>query len=100
MAYLFLKALISGIIVAIVSEISKRYPGAGALVASLPLVSVLGMIWLWRDKPDVQNMAELADHAGDRGFRGECRAHQMGATTAALTAFEVAVRGRGATFTG
>ncbi|RAN39282.1 hypothetical protein HY26_16345 [Hyphomonas sp. GM-8P] len=58
MAYLLLKALISGIIVAIVSEISKRYPGAGALVASLPLVSVLGMIWLWRDKPDVQNMAE------------------------------------------
>ncbi|MEZ5985727.1 MAG: DUF3147 family protein [Hyphomonas sp.] len=57
MAYLLLKALISGIIVAIVSEISKRYPGAGALVASLPLVSVLGMIWLWRDKPDVQNMA-------------------------------------------
>ncbi len=58
MAYLFLKALISGVIVAIVSEISKRYPGAGALVASLPLVSVLGMIWLWRDKPDVQNMAQ------------------------------------------
>ncbi len=57
MAYLLLKALISGVIVAVVSEISKRYPGAGALVASLPLVSVLGMIWLWRDKPDVENMA-------------------------------------------
>lgn len=57
MTYLILKALISGAIVAIVSEISKRYPGAGALVASLPLVSVLGMIWLWRDKPDVENMA-------------------------------------------
>ncbi len=57
MVYLLLKALISGAIVAIVSEISKRYPGAGALVASLPLVSVLGMIWLWRDKPDIENMA-------------------------------------------
>lgn len=57
MIYLLLKALISGAIVAIVSEISKRYPGAGALVASLPLVSVLGMIWLWRDKPDIENMA-------------------------------------------
>ena len=57
MTYLLLKALISGAIVAIVSEISKRYPGAGALMASLPLVSVLGMIWLWRDKPDAGNMA-------------------------------------------
>ena len=57
MFYLVAKALISGIIVAAVSEIAKRSPGFGALVASLPLVSVLGMIWLWRDKPDVETMA-------------------------------------------
>lgn len=30
-------------------------------MASLPLVSVLGMIWLWNDKPDAENMAA---HAG------------------------------------
>jgi hypothetical protein len=30
-------------------------------VASLSLVSVLGMMWLWRDKPDADNMAA---HAG------------------------------------
>ena len=57
MIYLAIKAAISGVIVAIVSEVAKRYPGFGALVASLPLVSVLGMIWLWRDKPDISNMA-------------------------------------------
>ena len=57
MLYLALKALISGLIVAAVSEIAKRSPGFGALVASLPLVSVLGMMWLWRDKPDAENMA-------------------------------------------
>ena len=57
MLYLAIKAAISGVIVAIVSEVAKRYPGFGALVASLPLVSVLGMIWLWRDKPDISNMA-------------------------------------------
>ena len=61
MLYLAIKALISGIIVAAVSEIAKRNPGFGALVASLPLVSVLGMIWLWHDKPDPENMAA---HAG------------------------------------
>jgi hypothetical protein len=57
MFYLAIKAALSGIIIAIVSEVAKRYPGFGALIASLPLVSVLGMIWLWRDKPDVPNMA-------------------------------------------
>ena len=57
MLYLLIKAALSGMIVAIVSEVAKRYPGFGALIASLPLVSLLGMIWLWRDKPDVPNMA-------------------------------------------
>jgi hypothetical protein len=61
MLYLAIKALISGIIVAAVSEIAKRNPGFGALIASLPLVSVLGMMWLWHDKPDAENMAA---HAG------------------------------------
>ncbi|HET9812761.1 MAG TPA: DUF3147 family protein [Sphingomicrobium sp.] len=57
MLYLLVKAAVSGAIVAIVSEVAKRYPGFGALIASLPLVSVLGMMWLWHDKPDVPNMA-------------------------------------------
>ncbi|KQN74609.1 hypothetical protein ASE90_17755 [Sphingomonas sp. Leaf67] len=61
MFYLALKALVSGILIAVASEVAKRFPGFGALIASLPLVSVLGMIWLWRDKPDAENMAA---HAG------------------------------------
>ena len=61
MLYLFIKAALSGIIIAIVSEVAKRFPGFGALIASLPLVSVLGMIWLWRDKPDAANMAAHAE---------------------------------------
>lgn len=60
MLYLVLKALISGCIVVAVSEIAKRHPGFGALTASLPLISILGMMWLWLEKPDVTNMA---DHA-------------------------------------
>jgi hypothetical protein len=57
MLYLLLKAAISGVIIALVSEIARRSPGIGALVASLPLVSILGMIWLWRDYPNAENMA-------------------------------------------
>ena len=57
MIYLAAKSLISGVLIALASETAKRYPGVGALIASLPLVSVLGMIWLWRDKPDAKIMA-------------------------------------------
>jgi hypothetical protein len=59
--YLVLKAAISGVIIAVVSETAKRSPGVGALIASLPLVSVLGMMWLWRDTHDPDRMAA---HAG------------------------------------
>ena len=61
MWYLLIKASLSGILIAIISEVAKRYPGFGGLIASLPLVSVLGMIWLWRDKPDALNMADHAE---------------------------------------
>ena len=61
MLYLLIKAALSGVIVATVSEVAKRYPGFGGLIASLPLVSLLGMMWLWRDKPDVPNMAAHAE---------------------------------------
>jgi hypothetical protein len=57
MTYLIVKALLSGVIVMIVSEVAKRSPPFGALVASLPLVSVLGMIWLWRETSDSERLA-------------------------------------------
>jgi hypothetical protein len=60
MLYLFLKAALSGVIVAIVSEVAKRYPGFGGLIASLPLVSVLGMIWLWQETGDPARMGAHA----------------------------------------
>lgn len=60
MLYVVIKAAISGVLVAVASEVARRYAGIGALIASLPLVSVLGMIWLWRD---TQDPVRLADHA-------------------------------------
>ena len=61
MVYLIIKAALSGVIVALVSEIARRNPGAGGLLASLPLVSVLGMIWLWRDTHDALRLAAHAE---------------------------------------
>ena len=58
MLYLVVKAAISGVIIAFVSEVAKRSPAFGALVASLPLVSVLAVIWLWRDTVDNTRIAD------------------------------------------
>lgn len=60
MHYLVLKAVISAILIVAVSEVAKRSPAFGALIASLPLVSVMGMVWLWRDTSDP---VRLANHA-------------------------------------
>lgn len=58
---LAIKALISGILIVAIAEIGKRQPAAAALVASLPLVSILGMILLWWGRPDAGNMATHAE---------------------------------------
>src|SRR5919106_384195 len=60
MLYLAVKALVSGVIIAAVSEIAKRSPGLGALILSLPLISILAFIWLWRDTSDKEGIAALA----------------------------------------
>ncbi|HAJ45744.1 MAG TPA: hypothetical protein DCL54_04090 [Alphaproteobacteria bacterium] len=49
MLHLILKAALSGVLVLAISEAARRWPGLGGLVASLPLVSILAIIWLWRD---------------------------------------------------
>jgi hypothetical protein len=59
-APLLAKALLSGVMIALIAEIGRRLPTLGALVASLPLVSVLGMMLLWHARPDADNMARHA----------------------------------------
>jgi hypothetical protein len=60
MLYAVIKALLSGVIIAAVSEVAKRYPAIGALILSLPLISILAFIWLWRDTSDKEGIAALA----------------------------------------
>ena len=57
MWWLAAKALISGALIVAIAEVGKRQPAVAALVASLPLVSVLGMMLLWHARPDAENMA-------------------------------------------
>lgn len=61
MLYALVKAALSGLLVMLVSETAKRSPAFGALVASLPLVSLLAIIWLWRDTGDTERIAAHAE---------------------------------------
>lgn len=60
MLYLAVKAALSGVIIATVSEVARRSPGLGALIVSLPLVSILGILWLWHDTGDAERIAAHA----------------------------------------
>lgn len=60
MGYLLFKTLISAIIIVAVSEISKRSSLLGAILASLPLVSYLGMIWLYIDTESKAQVSQLS----------------------------------------
>lgn len=61
MLYLAIKAALSGVIIMIVSEVAARRPGLGALIVSLPLVSILSILWLWRDTGDAVRIAAHAE---------------------------------------
>lgn len=51
------RVFVSGILVALIALIGRRWPGVGGIIASIPLVSTLGMIWLWHDTRDPQLVA-------------------------------------------
>ncbi|MHC5005589.1 MAG: DUF3147 family protein [Planctomycetota bacterium] len=60
MLYFLVKVVLSAVLIAAISEISKRSSLVGGLVASLPLVSLLAMIWLYIDTRDVTKVADLS----------------------------------------
>jgi len=60
MAYIVFKFALTAAIVVAVSEIAKRSSLFGALIASLPLTSVLAIVWLYVDTGDTQKIGDLA----------------------------------------
>ncbi len=60
MAYYLVKIAISAGLIVAISEIAKRSTLLGGVLASLPLVSVLAMIWLYVETRDVDRVSALA----------------------------------------
>jgi len=61
MAWYIIKIALTAIVIVVVSEISKRLPLLGSLIASLPLISVLGMIWIFQETKDSQKIITHAE---------------------------------------
>jgi F0F1-type ATP synthase assembly protein I len=61
MIWYSIKIIVTALVIVIVSEVSKRLPLLGSLIASLPLVSVLGMIWIFQESKDTQKLITHAE---------------------------------------
>jgi len=60
LVYYILKLIVTALLIVLISEIGKRYSLAGALLAAIPLVSILAMIWMYIDTQNSQSAVEFS----------------------------------------
>lgn len=60
--YYFLKIALTAVLVVAISEIAKRSSFIAAMLASIPLISVLAIIWLYIDTKDAEKVSALAEN--------------------------------------
>lgn len=60
MLYYAVKVVVSALIIVAVSEIAKRHSGLAALLASLPLISLMAFVWLHVEGASPSQIAELS----------------------------------------
>lgn len=60
MTQLVIKALVSGVLVAVASEAGKRSSLLGAILISLPLTSILALAWLYSDTHDATKVSDMS----------------------------------------
>ena len=60
MTYYVVKIVITTFLIVLISEIAKRSTLMGAILASVPLVSVLAMLWLYVDTKDIPKVSALS----------------------------------------
>ena len=62
MLYYATKVIITALLIVLISEISKRSTLAGSILASIPLVSVLAMMWLYIDTQNSESLGPCRQH--------------------------------------
>ena len=61
MKYILFKLLVSSLIIALISEISKKSSFFGSLIASVPIISVLSLIWIYLESKDIEQIKSLSN---------------------------------------
>ena len=54
------RLLLSGGLVVGASEVAKKHDVYGALIASLPIISILAIVWLYVDTGDAQKISQFS----------------------------------------
>ena len=58
---LVVRGIFSGAVVVIASEVAKKTAVFGALITSIPIISVLSLTWLYEDTKDTAQVADFAE---------------------------------------
>ena len=58
--YAIIKIFTSAIIIGVITEIARRFPTQGGLIAALPIVSLLSLVWLNVQGEQVQTLSKFA----------------------------------------
>jgi hypothetical protein len=60
MFYFAVKIIATSVLIVTISEVAKRSTLIGALLASVPFISVLAMVWLYIDTKNVERVSTLS----------------------------------------
>ncbi|ETI65984.1 DUF3147 family protein [Neobacillus vireti] len=58
--FAIVKILISAIIIGVITEFSRRYPQQGGIIAALPIVSLLSILWLYTQGEQMDKIGKFA----------------------------------------
>ena len=59
MAFYITKLIITTLLIVLISEVGKRSSLAGAILAAIPLVSILAMTWMYIDTNDSSSAVDF-----------------------------------------
>ncbi|MFT5660699.1 MAG: hypothetical protein ACI9TV_001341 [Sulfurimonas sp.] len=62
MAYYITKLIITALLIVLISEIAKRSSLLGAMLAAIPLVSILAMTWMYIDTNSSTKAVEFSNN--------------------------------------
>ncbi len=53
------KFIVSAIIISVITEFSRRYPQQGGVIAALPIVSLLSILWLYTQGEQMEKISKF-----------------------------------------